>query len=143
MNKRLYDLLKSQGRTQIWLANKLGMGASSLSLKLSDQRRLTLKEAKEMARILEVSLDYLVGTSNDPSPSKGEVRFHAIWVDGQNPQKRLLLVNEVVGGSTVVFDVNRHVWESPEEEAKADATAKELWEKLTEEGVTQPGGGIK
>jgi transcriptional regulator with XRE-family HTH domain len=126
MNKRIYDLMKQKGVTQGWLAARLGISQANLSQKLSDQRRLTLKEAKRIALALDVSLDYITGVSNDPDPKKGKVKFHAVWrSEVDKDADPILLVNEIQGGSTVVFDPARHEWESNIEEKKAEKSLKE------------------
>jgi transcriptional regulator with XRE-family HTH domain len=126
MNKRIIETLKERGKNQGWLALRMGISQANLSQKLSDQRRLTLKEAKAISRILEISLDYITGVSNDPDPNLGPVRFHAYWVSEIDENKIALLVTEVNGGSTVVFDANRHKWESPEEEKKAEVEMEKI-----------------
>ncbi len=74
IGKRLREARIAAGLTQIDLAVATGdgYGSSMISQVESDVRRPRLEGAVNAARVLGVSLDYLVGLTDDPRPY-GEV----------------------------------------------------------------------
>lgn len=55
----IYELMKKEGIRQKDLGNLLGLHESTISLKLSGKRAVTLQEAKVMAKKLKVTTDAL------------------------------------------------------------------------------------
>ena len=61
---RLTELRKSKGLSQEELANKLGTQGPAIGRYERDAAKPTIEVAAKIARILGVSLDYLVGNSD-------------------------------------------------------------------------------
>lgn len=56
---RLGEILKEQGRTQRWLARRIGVSDALLSLVISGQRTFTPEAAEKVAQTLNLPLFFL------------------------------------------------------------------------------------
>lgn len=59
---RLGEILKEQGRTQRWLAKRIGVSDALLSLVISGQRTFTPEAAARVATTLNLPLFFLADT---------------------------------------------------------------------------------
>jgi DNA-binding XRE family transcriptional regulator len=60
---RIKEILVIQGKTQVWLAEKIGKSKTAMSAICSNQSQPHLKELKKIAAILDVDIkDLLVST---------------------------------------------------------------------------------
>lgn len=66
LGKRLKALLKDKDMTQRDLAKALGRTEATVSLYASDDREPDVETLQRMAGIFGVTVDYLIGRSNDP-----------------------------------------------------------------------------
>lgn len=69
--KRIKELRESQGLSTRGLAEKLNIGASSISQYETDIRTPDIEVCKKFADFFGVSCDYLIGISDNPTPYKG------------------------------------------------------------------------
>jgi transcriptional regulator with XRE-family HTH domain len=69
--ERVHKQLESEGRTRTWLARYCGISEYSLSHYLTGRRTPKMPIVKLAAQALNVSEEYLLGTSDDPLPSDG------------------------------------------------------------------------
>lgn len=76
IGERLYDLRKDAGMTQDELADLLKISKHSISAYERDKNEPPDAIKIAIARYFKVTVDYLVGLSDDPSPSQPENIFH-------------------------------------------------------------------
>jgi transcriptional regulator with XRE-family HTH domain len=65
---RVLELRKQRNIKQVDVANALGISVRSWQRYESNEREPTLSQLVKLADFFNVSLDYLVGRSDDPSP---------------------------------------------------------------------------
>ncbi|MBZ4687319.1 MAG: Helix-turn-helix domain protein [Clostridiales bacterium] len=65
---RIKELRKSKNLTQIELAKQIGMSRAALSLYEIGKREPDSKTINKLADFFNVSTDYLLGRTDDPSP---------------------------------------------------------------------------
>jgi transcriptional regulator with XRE-family HTH domain len=65
---RLKEALKSKGMTQMELAEKADTTAATISRYLSDNRTPNIILLNNIASALNVTADYLLGNTDDPTP---------------------------------------------------------------------------
>lgn len=65
---RLRELRKEKGYTQIKMQMLSGIDQSTYSKLELGKRNLSFEQCKRLALILETSMDYLAGLTNDPRP---------------------------------------------------------------------------
>ena len=70
MLTRLKELRKQQGVTQLKLAMDLHMNQNTISRYETGEREAGYEELIRIADYFDVSIDYLLGRSNDPIVSK-------------------------------------------------------------------------
>lgn len=63
LGKRLCDLRKEKGLTQEALANRLGISKASISCYESGKKKPTYERLTEIAYVLEVDVNYFLGTN--------------------------------------------------------------------------------
>ena len=63
LGKRLSDLRKEKGLSQEALANKLGISKASISCYESGKKKPTYERLTEIAYVLEVDVNYFLGTN--------------------------------------------------------------------------------
>ena len=68
LGQRAHMLIWSEGRKQGDVARQIGMSSGSLGLKLKGQRGWALAEVKAIASVLNTSVAYLFGESEDSTP---------------------------------------------------------------------------
>lgn len=76
IGERLYDLRKDAGMTQDELADLLKISKHSISAYERDKNEPPDAIKIAIARYFNVTVDYLVGLSDNPSPSQSENTFH-------------------------------------------------------------------
>lgn len=76
IGERLYDLRKDAGMTQDELADLLKISKHSISAYERDKNEPPDAIKIAIARHFNVTVDYLVGLSDDPSPLQSEQAFH-------------------------------------------------------------------
>lgn len=67
-SERLRNLLDSRGINQIWLAEKIHTTGATVSRYLNADRMPRGENVASVASALNVSADYLLGLSDDPTP---------------------------------------------------------------------------
>ena len=70
LGTRAHMLIWSEGRKQGDIATAMGISSGSLGLKLKGQRGWALAEIKALAQILNTTVAYLVGETENPHPNK-------------------------------------------------------------------------
>ena len=65
---RLKDLRKERGLTQIQMQMLTGIDQSDYSKIESGRRYYTFEQCKRIARVLNTSMDYLAGLTDEPKP---------------------------------------------------------------------------
>lgn len=65
---RLKELRKLKGYTQLQIQMKTGIDQSDYSKIENGVRYMTLEQCKRLALILDTSMDYLAGITNNPKP---------------------------------------------------------------------------
>ena len=71
--ERLKKLRKDLGISQRELARKAGISSAMISLYEAGKKSPTIDVLMKLAVVLEVSADYLLGLTDDPSPRSGEL----------------------------------------------------------------------
>ncbi|MBR6727377.1 MAG: helix-turn-helix transcriptional regulator [Clostridia bacterium] len=73
---RLKELRKAKGYTQVKMQMLTGIDQSDYSKLESGKRHFTIEQCKRLALVLDTSMDYLVGLTDekDPYPRKKEGR---------------------------------------------------------------------
>ena len=72
---RLKDLRKERGYTQVKMQMLTGIDQSDYSKLENGVRNLTFEQCRSIALVLETSMDYLSGLTDDPRPyPRAEVR---------------------------------------------------------------------
>jgi transcriptional regulator with XRE-family HTH domain len=61
---RLKNLLIERGRTRKWLATQCGLSVGTISHVLSGRRQLGLPSLILISRVLDTTIDYLLGVDN-------------------------------------------------------------------------------
>ncbi len=69
-NQRARNLREDLDLSQDYIAQKLGVSRATVNRYENDRYDLKLSYAIELAKIFNVSLDYLTGLTNDPRPLK-------------------------------------------------------------------------
>lgn len=69
-NERLKEIRLSKKLTQQQLAEQVGLAKPTISCYEKGKREPNILMVKKIAKTLNVSLDYLVGLDNDPTPKK-------------------------------------------------------------------------
>lgn len=64
-SQKLKNLRKEHGLTQAQLANKLGVGASTIGMYESNIRKPSYEVLNKISNYFNVSIDYLINNSND------------------------------------------------------------------------------
>ena len=75
---RLRELRTSKNLSQLQLSEKIGITKQSVSLWERSKRRPNLEMMANLAGYFDVSLEYLLGTIDDPTPNNEENNIH--WV---------------------------------------------------------------
>lgn len=70
IGERLKELRKKIGYTQVTLADKLGVSKGTVAMWETDKRMPDFEKLNELCELLDVSLDYLTGRSDDASSPK-------------------------------------------------------------------------
>lgn len=70
LGTRAHMLIWSEGRKQGDIATAMGISSGSLGLKLKGQRGWALAEIKAIAQILNTTVAYLVGETENSHPNK-------------------------------------------------------------------------
>lgn len=65
---RLRKLRKEKGFTQIKIQHLTGIDQSDYSKLENGQRHLSFEQCKRLAVVLDTSMDYLAGLTDDPTP---------------------------------------------------------------------------
>ncbi|MBR2040756.1 MAG: helix-turn-helix transcriptional regulator [Oscillospiraceae bacterium] len=68
--RKVKYIMKQRGITQSWLAQKIGITEATLSRYVNNSRKPQADIAADIAEVLDISLDYLMGISGCPSPIK-------------------------------------------------------------------------
>lgn len=68
MYRRLQELRKKRGLSQQTLAELLGISQQTYSRYERGRRRLSVQAAVTLARFYHVSVDYLLGITDEPKP---------------------------------------------------------------------------
>ena len=66
-SERLIELRKARGVSQLALAQALNIGKSAVSMMEKGERAASIEVLYSLADYFDVSLDYLVGRSDDPA----------------------------------------------------------------------------
>lgn len=66
--RKIKKIMKQRGITQSWLAEKVGTTEATLSRYLNSSRKPQADIAAEIAEVLDVSMDYLMGITGFPAP---------------------------------------------------------------------------
>ena len=69
-NKRARDLREDLGLSQDYIAKELGVSRATVNRYENDRFDLKLSYAVKLAKIYNVSLDYLTGLIDEPKPLK-------------------------------------------------------------------------
>ena len=67
-NDRLSELRKAKGYTQVKMQMLTGIDQSDYSKLEKGVRNLTFEQCRRLAQVLETSMDYLAGLTDDPRP---------------------------------------------------------------------------
>ncbi len=67
---RLNDLRTQRGISQLSLANTLGIGKSAISMMEKGERAASIEVLYQLADYFDVSIDYLVGRTDNPKVNK-------------------------------------------------------------------------
>lgn len=70
---RLQRLQKEKGYTNRYIAAVIGVNENTVSRWVSGKRQPGALSLNQLAATLEVSLDYLMGTTDDPTPPSSEI----------------------------------------------------------------------
>ena len=65
---RLYELRKAKGYSQIKMQMLTGIDQSDYSKIETGKRGVSFEQCKRLAVVLETSMDYLAGLTDDPRP---------------------------------------------------------------------------
>ena len=68
-SQRLKALREKSGLSQIEVASKIGVPANTYGNYERGQREPDFEITKKLARFFKVSVDYLIGETNDPNPN--------------------------------------------------------------------------
>lgn len=91
LGKRIREYRIKRGFTQAQMAEKLNMTESNYSSYERDKSKPPSDKLYQIASILNVSVDYLLGRSNDPEPDfefDDEVRSLARDIQGMDSEAR-------------------------------------------------------
>lgn len=81
--ERLKQLRKEKGMTQIDLAEALGVSSGTVAMWETGKRKPSFEMFDKLTEVFDRRLDYILGTSDDPSSQKlreDEVRILGNWV---------------------------------------------------------------
>ena len=67
---RIKEVLKEQGRTQVWLAGKIGKSQGTVALYVNNKLQPTLDTLFKIAKYLEISPKKLLGNSPNTKKTK-------------------------------------------------------------------------
>lgn len=84
VGKRAHMLIWSAGRKQGSVANQLGISPGSFGLKLKGNRGWAIGELIALASVLDTTVAYLVGETEDPHP-EGPNGGRAVGPEGLEP----------------------------------------------------------
>lgn len=70
---RLQQLQRDKGYTNRYIANLIGVNENTVSRWANGNRQPGSLSLNQLAAVLEVTLDYLMGISDDPSPPSTEL----------------------------------------------------------------------
>ena len=68
--ERLKDLRKEKGMTQIELATALGVSSGTVAMWETGKRKPSFEMFEKLTQVFDKRIDYILGTSDDPSPAK-------------------------------------------------------------------------
>lgn len=71
-SSRLKEMRKQNNLTMLQLADKLGVGKSTIAGYEGAERRPSQDRLKELALIFNTSTDYLLGITDDPTPRNND-----------------------------------------------------------------------
>lgn len=92
--RRIRELREDNDLLQKQIAEVLGITREQYQLYESGKREIKLNQAIELAKFYKVSLDYMVGLSNDPTPK----------VEQKSIKKKQ--VNNISGGKNINITQN-------------------------------------
>lgn len=81
--ERLKQIRKEKGMTQIDLAKTLGVSSSTVAMWETGKRKPSFDMFDRLTEVFNLSLDYILGTTDHPSPVKageGETMILGQWV---------------------------------------------------------------
>lgn len=70
---RMRELLKSKGYSNRYISNLIGVNENTVSRWANGNRQPGSLSLNQLAAALEVTLDYLMGISDDPTPPSSEI----------------------------------------------------------------------
>lgn len=68
MSTRLKELREKKGYTQIKIQMMTGIDQADYSKLENGKRHPTIEQAKRLSRVLDTSIDYIVGETDSPKP---------------------------------------------------------------------------
>ena len=80
---RLRELRTSKNLSQLQLSEKIGITKQTVSLWERSKRRPNLEMMANLAGYFDVSLEYLLGTIDDPTPNNEENNIHCVANDDE------------------------------------------------------------
>lgn len=90
---RLKELRQASGETQAQIAQLLGISRAALANIENGKREPDFKTADILARHFDVSVDYLIGRVDSPTPARGNLLKMAAETD--DPEELLALLDIV------------------------------------------------
>lgn len=106
LGERLEKLLKERNMTQERFAELLGVNPAMISYYKTGKRKPSVEMLVKMAQILGVTISYLIGETNDPSPPK--LKNEAIPVQPKPPVKLVPVFSTTVSAGNGIFPDSFH-----------------------------------
>ncbi|MFE4203749.1 helix-turn-helix domain-containing protein [Aneurinibacillus aneurinilyticus] len=82
LGERIKYLREKNGYAQKFIAEKIGVKNNTLSSYESDKRQPDYDTLQKIADFFEVSVDYLLGRTDEPSSKKSEKEMNLFFYDG-------------------------------------------------------------
>jgi transcriptional regulator with XRE-family HTH domain len=107
IGEKINQWLVDRGQTQSFFADRMGISKQVMSKIVNGKKAVNVEEVRKIAAIMGISVDELLGSSQEPPILNDPVMFMVGKTDNENTKEKLQFLNHVMNEMIELEDLLR------------------------------------